>query len=106
MVKGQTALGGKVSGIVKIILDPANADHFNEGDILVTAMTRPDYTHLLNKAAAVITDGGGILCHAAIVAREIGIPTIVGTEIATQVFKNGDHIEVDADQGIAKKSYK
>lgn len=103
IAKGQTAYKGKAVGLAKIVLDPTKSAHFNDGDILITAMTRPDYVHLLKKAAAVVTDGGGILCHAAIVAREIGIPCIIGTEIATQIFKNGDQIEVDADNGIVTK---
>ena len=76
---------------------------FPENTILVTGMTRPEYLHLFKKAAAVVTDAGGILCHAAITAREMKKPTIVGTETATKVFKDGDLVEVDADKGVVRK---
>lgn len=101
-LKGMTAFGGKVQGIVRIILDPTKAQSFKEGDILVTGMTRPEYLPLMNKAAAFITDAGGILSHAAIVARELKKPCVIGTKIATKVLKDGDLVEVDADMGIVK----
>ena len=63
-------------------------------------MTQPTFAPILEKAAAVITDEGGITCHAAIIARELKKPCIIGTKIATQVFKDGDMVEVDAEQGI------
>ena len=72
------------------------------GDILVTGMTRPEFLPLFRKAAAVVTDAGGMLSHAAITAREMRKPCIVGTEIATKVLKNGDIIEVDANKGAVK----
>jgi pyruvate,water dikinase len=65
-------------------------------------MTRPEYMPAILKAAAIIADEGGITCHAAIVSRELGIPCIVGTKIATQALKDGDLVEVDADKGIVK----
>lgn len=67
-----------------------------------TSMTRPEFVPLMKKAAAIITDEGGITCHAAIVSRELNIPCIIGTRIATKVLKDGDYIEVDADNGIVK----
>ena len=73
-----------------------------QGEILVAPMTSPDYITALRKAAAVITDEGGITSHAAIVSRELGIPGIVGTKIATQVLKDGDLVEVDAERGIVR----
>jgi len=103
IIKGQSAHHGKVKGIVRIILEPDKADQFNKGDILVTGMTRPDFLPLMEKAAAVVTDAGGILCHAAIVARELKIPTVIGTEKATKVFKDGDYVEVDAEKGTVRK---
>ncbi|GAF72313.1 unnamed protein product, partial [marine sediment metagenome] len=89
--------------VVKVIMNPASMKSFHKGQILVAGMTRPDYVPYMEKAAAFITDGGGILCHAAIVAREMGKPCIVGTQIATKVFKDGDLVEVDADKGIIRK---
>ena len=66
-------------------------------------MTSPEYIFVMRKAVAIITDAGGLTCHAAIVSRELGIPCIVGTKIATKIFKTGDLIEVDANTGIIKK---
>lgn len=102
-LKGMMVHGGKVTGRVKIILNPRNSQGFREGDVLVTGMTRPDYLPLMKKAAAFITDSGGVLCHAAITARELKKPCIIGTEKATKVLKDGDIIEVDADKGIVRK---
>lgn len=100
--KGVVAYPGKIVGKVKIVLDPYKFKGFQQNDILVTGMTRPDYLPLINKAAGLITDSGGILCHAAVVAREMKKPCIVGTEIATKILKNGDLAEVDANKGIVK----
>lgn len=102
-VKGKTAYPGKARGIVNLVLDATKVKNFEEGDILVAAMTRPEYLPLMKKAAAFVTDGGGILCHAAIVARELKKPCVIGTETATKVFKSGDLVEVDADKGVVKK---
>ena len=79
-----------------------NVKAFDEGDILVTGMTRPEFMNVIKKASAIITDVGGILCHAAITAREMKIPCIVGTAVATKVLKDGDIVEVDANSGIVK----
>jgi phosphohistidine swiveling domain-containing protein len=102
VIKGTTAYPGKVRGVVKIILDPTKGDHFNEGDILVTGMTRPEYLALMQKAGAFVTDSGGILSHAAIVARELKKPCVIGTQVATKVLKDGDMVEVDADKGVVR----
>lgn len=103
IVKGNTAYPGKVKGKVILVMDAKKIKNFPEGSILVAGMTRPEYLPLMKKAAAFVTDGGGILCHAAIVARELKKPCVIGTEVATNVFKNGDLIEVDADNGVVKK---
>lgn len=102
-IKGSVAYKGKVKGTVRIILDPTKADHFQRGDILVTGMTRPEYLPIMHKAAAFVTDAGGILSHAAITARELKKPCVIGTQIASKVLKDGDVVEVDADNGIVKK---
>ncbi len=102
-LEGQSAYPGIVEGKVKIVTDPKKIKELPENTILVTGMTRPEYLHLFKKAAAVVTDAGGILCHAAITAREMKKPTIVGTETATKVFKDGDLVEVDADKGVVRK---
>ena len=99
---GMTGSKGYAKGVVRIIMDPNNSENFQEGDILVTGMTRPDFLSLMKKAAAFITDEGGITCHAAIVSRELKKPCIIGTKIATKVLKDGDLVEVNADKGVVK----
>lgn len=101
-LSGQIAMKGKVSGRVRILFQKSDIPSLKTGEILVTAMTTPDYLPAMHKAAAFITDEGGITCHAAIVAREIGKPCIIGTKIATQVLKTGDMVEVDANHGTVK----
>ena len=102
-LKGNPANPGKVKGIVKIILKDEDFSKFKEGDILVTNMTTPMYTPLIKKSTAIITDIGGITCHAAITSREFNKPCIIGTRIATKVLKDGDLIEVDANKGVVRK---
>ncbi|MBR9699201.1 hypothetical protein GOV09_01975 [Candidatus Woesearchaeota archaeon] len=101
-LKGVTASVGKAKGRVKIIHLVKDFPRFEKGDILVTQMTRPEFTPILKKAAAIVTDEGGITSHAAIVSRELGIPCVIGTQIATKKLKEGDLIEVDADHGRVK----
>ena len=104
--KGTVACQGKVTGKAKIItLNNWAKDcaAVQKGDILVAISTKPDYIVAMERAAAFVTDEGGITAHAAIVAREMGKPCIVGTNIATQVLKNGEMVEVDAEKGIVRK---
>lgn len=101
-IQGNIANKGKVIGIVKIVLIKKEFKKFKDGDILVAKMTTPDYLPIMKMASAFITDEGGIMCHAAIVSREMKKPCIIGTKIATQVLKDGDKVEVDADKGIVK----
>jgi phosphohistidine swiveling domain-containing protein len=101
-INGTPAFGGVVQGVVRIILNPSIYNVFNEGDIIVAGMTRPDYLSIIKKSSAVVTDAGGILSHAAIIARELKKPCIIGTKIATKVLKDGDLVEVDADNGVVK----
>lgn len=102
LIVGQPGSKGKVTGKVHVVTN-VNSEHgFQEGEILVTGMTRPEYVPLMKKAKAIITDEGGITCHAAIVSRELGIPCVIGTKIATQVLKDGDMVEVDAEKGIVR----
>ena len=102
IIKGIKSFGGVVKGRVKIVKTVEGASRVEEGDILVSSMTDPRYLVAMKKASAFVTDEGGILCHAAIVARELKKPCIISTKIATQVLKNGDIIEVDANRGIVK----
>lgn len=97
---GQIAYKGKVQGKVRIILDATKPHEFDEGDILVTGMTRPDYIPYIKKSAGFITDAGGILSHAAISAREFQKPCVIGTEVATKVLKEGQIVEIDAEKGV------
>jgi len=96
---GQAASLGIASGIVKIVSDATQLDKVNKGDILVAKMTSPDYVPAMKRAAAIVTDKGGRTSHAAIVSRELGIPSIVGTERATDVLRDGQVITVDGSHG-------
>lgn len=87
---------------VRILLDPSEFKKFKEGEILVAPMTSPEYVFTIKKASAVITDFGGLTSHAAIVTRELNKPCLVGTKFATQIFRDGDLIEVDTNKGIAR----
>jgi pyruvate,water dikinase len=99
ILEGHGASPGVASGIVKIVHDASELNKIQKGDILVTKMTNPDFVVAMERSAAIVTDEGGITCHAAIVSRELGIPCIVGTRTATQVLKEGMKITVDATNG-------
>lgn len=102
IIKGQVANPGKAKGRVRI----GTAYTFYQlkaGEVAVSGMTTPEATFFLKKAAAIVTDEGGVTCHAAIIARELNIPCIIGTKIATRVLKDRDRVEVDAIKGIVRK---
>ncbi len=99
---GQTAQPGYAKGVVKIIIRAKDMKKFEKGNILVSIATDPDVVPAMKKAAAIVTEQGGITSHAAIVSRELGIPCVIGTKIATKVLKDGDRIEVDANKGIVR----
>lgn len=101
-VKGMVACRGIVLGTAKVILRASEQNKIKKGDILITSMTTPDFLPCMRRAAAFVTDEGGITCHAAIVAREMDKPCIIGTKIATRILKSGDLIEVDGDKGLIK----
>ncbi len=101
--KGKCASPGKVSGRVKIVITPDQNDKVGEGDILICHATTVDYLPAMKKAAAFITEVGSLTCHAAVVAREFGVPCVVSLKNATKNFKDNDLIEVDADNGVVKK---
>ena len=96
---GDTASPGKVRGIVKIVIVPEDMKKIKEGEILVSIATTPDLVPAIKKSGAIITDMGGVTCHAAIISRELGIPCVIGTKVATKVLKDGDTVEVDASHG-------
>ena len=102
-LKGQIACKGIVKGKVRIIMTRDKVNTLQEGEVLVTSMTTPDFLAAMKKASAFVTDEGGVTCHAAIVAREFGKPCIIGTKVATQLLKDGDIVEVDANKGIVRK---
>ena len=105
-VKGKIGNPGIRQGYVKLIVDTTDIVRemggMKQDSILVTRNTRPDMIIACKKAAAIVTDEGGILSHAALVSREFGIPCVIGTWNATKVFKDGDFVEVDADKGIVR----
>ncbi len=102
ILKGSTGSKGNATGIVRIVRRIDQIKTFCSGEILVSLMTTPDFLPAMHKAAAIITDEGGIMCHAAIVARELKKPCIIGTKFATEVLKDGDVVEVDADNGVVR----
>jgi phosphoenolpyruvate synthase/pyruvate phosphate dikinase len=102
-VSGRSASNGSATGTVQIVKPGDDVDSFPESAVLVCEMTSPDYLPFMQKACAIITDMGGILCHAAIVARELKKPCIVGTGNATKVLKTGDKVYVDAGEGSVRK---
>ena len=100
--QGNVAYRGLVRGKVKIVTSRAELVKVEEGDILVSQFTRPEYLPAMKKASAFITNDGGVTSHAAIIARELKKPCIIGTKIATKVLKDGDFVEVDADNGVVR----
>ena len=101
-LKGNVASKGHVKAKARIVLSESDFMDFKEGEVLITSMTRPEFVPLMKKASAIITDEGGITCHAAIISREINKPCIIGAKTATITIKNGDLIDVDANKGVIK----
>jgi pyruvate,water dikinase len=100
LVKGLAASPGIGSGKVKVIFSVDELDKIKEGDVLVTTMTNPDMVPAMKRASAIVTDEGGMTCHAAIVSRELGIPCVVGTGEATKVLQDGMEVTVDGTRGV------
>jgi pyruvate,water dikinase len=103
LVRGLGAAPGAASGAVRLVAEIADGDKLQEGEVLVTHMTAPDWVPLMRKAAAIVTDSGGMTCHAAIVSRELGIPCVVGTAEATKVLRDGEVVTVDATKGAVSE---
>ena len=101
-IRGRVACPGRARGKVRVVLMKKDIGLVEEGEILVSTMTTPDFVPAIQKCAAIITDEGGITCHAAIVSRELKKPCIIGTKIATKGLKDGDVVEVDAERGIVR----
>lgn len=102
-IKGVTASPGKVVGMARIVRGMGDLGKVRYGDILITSMTTPEFMPGMKRAAAFVTDEGGITCHAAIVSREMRKPCVIGTKIATKVLMDGDRVQVDATKGMVRK---
>ncbi|MFD8496065.1 phosphoenolpyruvate synthase [Amycolatopsis sp. NPDC059657] len=106
LVTGLAASPGEGSGRVRVLHDPVEAKHLLDGEVLVAPMTNPDWVPAIRRAAAVVTDGGGMTCHAAVVARELGVPCVVGTGDATRVLADRDLVTVDGTTGEVRAGAK
>lgn len=102
-VTGITASPGRVEGVARIVHTNLDLKKVRSGDILVAHMSRQDYVPVMRRCKGFITDEGGVTCHTAIIARELGAPCLVGTRNATETFRDGDVIELDATNGTARK---
>lgn len=100
LLRGLGAAPGSANGTARVLTSLADAGRLSDGEILVTHMTAPDWVPLMRRAAAIVTDSGGMTCHAAIVSRELGIPCVVGTSEASRKLRNGEVITVDATRGL------
>ncbi len=100
-VRGTAASLGVAQGRVRVVMNPRGAE-FKQGEVLVTGMTRPEFVPLMKKAVAIVTNEGGLTSHAAILSRELGLPCIVGTKIATKVLECGQEVLVNANHGLVR----
>jgi len=107
-IKGKSTIEflNNIIGKVKIVQNKTELFKIEEGDIIVAPMTTPEYALVYKKIIAIITDEGGITCHAAIISRELKIPAIVGTKVATKIFKDNDIVEINTKTGEVKLSEK
>lgn len=99
LLSGLAASPGLAGGRVRILGRPSDGDRLADGEVLVATMTNPDWLPTMRRAAGLVTDGGGMTCHAAIVARELRIPCVVGTRRATQLLRDGEEVTVDGSHG-------
>jgi pyruvate,water dikinase len=100
LVQGLAASAGRASGVVRVLQSPDQGERLQAGEVLVAPMTSPDWVPTMRRAAAIVTDGGGMTCHAAIVSRELGLPAVVGARNATTVLRDGELVTVDGAQGM------
>jgi pyruvate,water dikinase len=98
-IKGVAASPGQVTGTARVLHGPADFGQMQPGDVLVASLTTPAWTPLFAMASAVVTDIGGPLSHGSIVAREYGIPAVLGTMVATERIRSGQTVRVDGDRG-------
>ena len=101
-VQGTIACKGIVQGRARVVLKEHQFGKFQKGEILIATSTRPEFVPIMGLASAIVTDEGGLTSHAAVISRELKIPCVIGTKHATDVFEDGDLIEVDANKGIVK----
>ena len=99
MLAGRAAGVGAYEGIARVVHSPADFDRIEAGDVLVTRSTSPTYNVVLGRVGGIVTDHGGVLSHAAIVAREFGIPAVVACGNATSVIPDSARVRVDAEDG-------
>ena len=102
-MRGLPVSAGVVEGTARIVLSAASIDNLSPGDVLVTPTTDTAWTPLFLDAAAVVTELGGSLSHAAIVARELGVPAVVNVEGATTFLRDGDRVRVDGGRGLVER---
>jgi pyruvate,water dikinase len=102
LASGLAAAPGVASGPVRILRSTADGAQLRDGDVLVATMTSPDWVPTMRRAAALVTDGGGVTCHAAIVGRELHLPTVVATRTATTALRDGEVVTVDGTKGVVR----
>ena len=102
VIAGLPGAAGVARGVARVLRGLGEADRLAAGEVLVTATTLPAWTPVMTRAAAVVTDTGGALCHAAVVARELGVPAVVGTTRATGAIADGQQVEVDGSRGLVR----
>lgn len=100
MLRGMPASAGRATGVARVLLDLVDADRLAPGEILVTVATTPAWTPLFSRAGGVVTDGGSLVAHASLVARECGIPAVVGLGDATRRIRDGQRITLDGSTGL------
>lgn len=100
LLRGLAASAGSATGPVRILHSPKDSARLQPGDVLVASMTNPDWVPAIRRAVALVTDGGGMTCHAAIVSRELGVPCVVGARTATALLHDGDMVTVDGARGL------
>jgi pyruvate,water dikinase len=103
LVRGLGASPGSASGAVRIVTSPARGSELRAGEVLVARVTTPDWVPFMRRASALVTDGGGMTSHAAIVARELGLPCVVGTGSATTLLQDGVFVTVDGREGVVRR---
>lgn len=101
-LEGEGIYPGVAEGKVKLVEDAESGGKLERGEILVSTMTTPDMSPIIKRASAIVTDEGGMTCHAAVISKEMGVPCVVGAEEATEVLEDGQKVKVDAEKGIVE----